>query len=713
MLDSIQQSKHATIYELNHLQRGDITHLAHHLLESSPPTDFIDRLISDTGGNTFFVLEILRAMLATGTKNLSLDAILPLTENLQSLIISRIEKLSSKARETLEFAAIIGSEFSVHILSKSSHQTLEELAIILKELENNLLVKPDEQQPEKLSYRFTHDKIRETLRNQIPPARSQVLHAKVINALTLNQTPEAGVLAYHYSGAGELKMAFQYWIKAANRARSLFAKEDTSLNFARAEQLLQHIEPELTDDEIYHFYLDWNDLAYNINETELLKKIGNELIKLGENRNSHLLIGTGLDALSDACMTANDFKRGLEYVSQAIPHLELSDEKFEQIEAYNHHGTFLYMLNRLEEALLSFQDALALSTGENSDSNIYKARSNAHYQIALLQTLFGNPKSGYEHGVKALKIGELGQHSYSIIQAHSIKALSSFYLGDITQSRENALLGIELAERTQGWRMLGYLHSYAGIAEVALGYINSARRHAEEAIYLGEKYGHNDIVALGYRALGELQRLLFDFNRAEIYHQKGFDAASEHFLGLDNLYRLGLVHHYQNKQIGIEQIRTAHTVLENNSVRVGAIASKVCLALAYSSTNRWQETSQLASELETETLDGGLTSYHNIGIILLGESALANDDVQTAIDHFRFAVGEAQYMKNPWLEIKAQGCLEQALKRNNSDASASGQRIDCLLDQLEKQVSSPESQKGFAFFRRQVSRRTSMSTDTV
>ncbi len=713
MLDSIQQSKHATIYELDHLHRGDITNLAQYLLKSPPSTHFIDRLINYTGGNTFFVLEILRAMLAAGTRNVTLDAILPLTENLQSLIISRIEKLSPKAKEILEVAAIIGAEFSVQILSKSSHHTLEELAAILEELENNLLVKPCDQHQERLFYHFTHDKIRETLLNQISPAKAQVLHARVINALTLNQTPEAGVLAHHYSGAGELKMAFRYWIKAAERARSLFAREDTSRNYARAEQLLQHIEPELSNDDIYHFYADWNDLAYNVNETELLKKIGNELIRLGKNRNSHLLIGTGLDALSDACMTTNDFKRGLEYVSQAVSHLELSDKTFEHIEAYNHHGTFLYMLNRPEEALVSFQDALALSTGEDSDSKIFKARSNAHYQIALLQTLFGNPASGYEHGIKAFEFAELCQHSYSIIQAYSIQALSQYYMGEFSQSRENALLGIELAERIQGWRMLGYLHSYAAIAEVALGIIDSARKHGEEAVRLGEKYGHSDIVALGYRILGELQRLLYNYDQAEKYHQQGVDAVREHFLGLDNLYRLGLTQYYQGKQTGIEQILAARTILEKNSIRVGAIAAKVCQALAYASSDQWQETFQLATELETETLSGGLASYHIIAIILLGETALANDDSETAMDHFRFAAGEAQFMKNPWLEIKAQACIERALQFNKLDTSAPGQRIEALLEQLEKQISSPETRKGFVFFRQQVSNRTWIATDTI
>lgn len=371
------------------------------------------------------------------------------------------------------------------------------------------------------------------------------------------------------------------------------------------------------------------------------------------------------------------------------------------------------MLNRPAEALISFQDALALSLGEDSDPKIFKARSNAHYQIALLQTLFGNPTSGYEHGVKAFEFAELCQHSYSIIQAHSIKALSSFYMGDISQSRENALFGIELAERTQGWRMLGYLNSYAAMAEVALGYIDSAVKHAEEAIRLGNKYGHYDIVALGYRALGEIQRLLINYAQAEKYHQQGFDAVREHFLGLDNLYRLGLSQFLQNKPVGWENILVARSVLENNSVRAGSIAAKLCQALAYASSKQWQEASQLASELEAETLKGGLASYHIIAIILLGETAIADDDVQTAIDHLRFAAGEAHFLKNPWLEIKAQVGIERALKLGKHNASAPGQRIDILLDQLERGISSPEMHKSFESFRQQVASRSLIYTDTI
>jgi tetratricopeptide (TPR) repeat protein len=570
---------------------------------------------------------------------------------------------------------------------------------------------PQEQREGELFYRFAHDKIRETLLQNIPPARSQVLHGRIVQ--TLNKTSQqAAVLAHHYSGAGELRTAFRYWMKAAERARRLFAKEDASRSYAQAEKILQQIFPEVNNQEINQFYAGWGDLAYNATETDLLKHIGHELIRLGEIRENSLLIGSGLDALSNACMTINDFELGLEFANQAISHLEETENCYEMVEAYNHRGTFLYMLNHLEEALIAFQDALALCT-DVSDPKINKALSNAHYQTALLQILFGKPIIGFKHGLKALEFAERIQHTYSIIQAYGIQSLAQFYLGEFTQARETALKGIEIAERIQGWRMLGYLNSYAAIAEVALGYLDEARRHAEDALQIGQKYEQHDISALGYRALGEIHRILHDYPQATQYFQKGYNGLPNHFLGFDNLYRLGLVQSYQKNADGVDKISLAKINLDENSVEVGTISAKLCLALVYAMNQEWQKIKPLASELGSETLANGLNSYHINAIYLLAEVAAADGDYESALEQFQFTAGEARFLQNPWLEIKAQAAIEKILDLMGEKSSRPGERIEALLDQLESQTLHPEIRPAFCRFREQVSTRTRIATDTL
>jgi len=706
-----QQSKHASIFKLQNLRRENIISLAYHLLKDQPSDEFISRLIVDTGGNTFFVLEILRAIIEGNTNFHSRDSILPLTENLQNLIQSRIQNISSPSREAFEVAALIGTEFSVPVLGKVCLKTPEELASILDELENKLLILPHEQRYGELFYRFAHDKIRETLLQHIPAARSQVLHGRIVQ--TLNKTSQqAAVLAHHYSGAGELRTAFLYWTKAAERARSLFSGEDASHSYARAEEILQQIFPEVNNEEINRFYAGWGDLAYNASETDLLKHIGHELIRLGKIRENPLLIGSGLDTLSNACMTINNFELGLEYANQAISHLAETENWYGLVEAYNHRGTFLYMLNHLEEALIAFQDALALCT-DVSDPKINKALSNAHYQTALLQILFGKPINGYEHGLMAFEFAEQINHTYSIIQAYGIQSLAQFYMGEFIQARDTALKGIEIAERIQGWRMLGYLNSYAAMAEVALGYLDEACSHAEIAVQIGQKYEQYDISALGYRAFGEIYRLLHDYSLAMEYFQKGYNGLPNHFLGFDNLYRLGLAQSYLENSDNVDLITLAKRNLEENSVEIGIMSAKLCLALVYAKNSEWEKVKPVAIELGSETLTNGLGSYHINAIGLLAEVAAAEGDFEFALEQFQCAAEEAQFLHNPWLEIKSQAAIEKILESMGENTSRPRERIKVLLDQLESKISHAEMRPVFHKFREQVSMRTCIATDSL
>ena len=711
MLVSIQQSKLASVYQLRHLQREDIRNLTTYLLKSEPSEQFVNQMISDSGGNTFFVLEILRALVDTDLDVSSSDTSLPSTKNLQNLILMRIQRLHPATKDTLNVAALIGSEFSMEVLEKACLKNPEELVPILEELEKDLLIMPDDQHRGELFYRFSHDKIRETLIQMIPPARARLLHGRIVQ--TLNKKPQQpAVLAHHYSGAGELITAFRYWIKAAERARALFSKQDALLSYERAEDILQQIETELSTQEIYQFYADWNDLAYNATETNLLKHIGHELSKIGEERGSPLLIGSGLDALSDACMTANNFELGLEYANQAIEYLGKISNCFELVEAFNHRGTFLYMLNRLDEALVSFQNALILST-DIRDSRIYKALSNTHYQIALLEILFGNPVNAYENGVKAFEYAQRGPHTYSIVQAYSIQSLAKIYMGKFSDARETALNGIELAEKIQGWRMLGYLNSYVAISEVGIGYLDSARRHAESAIEIGQKYEQYDIAALGYRALGEIHRMLHDYPGAMNYYQQGFNGLPNHFLGFDNLYRLGLVQHYLAMPNGLENIMMAQNVVNQFSIGIGIITSKLCLALAYAAQGDWQNARLLATELEQETSDRGIGSYHVSAVCLLAEAAIADGKPETALNQLQSVVAEAQLVQNPWGELKVQATLERLLLIQGENPSQPKRRIEALLEHFENQISHPETRKAYYGFQEQISMRSRIVTDPL
>jgi hypothetical protein len=121
----------------------------------------------------------------------------------------------------------------------------------------------------------------------------------------------------------------------------------------------------------------------------------------------------------------------------------------------------------------------------------------------------------------------------------------------------------------------------------------------------------------------------------------------------------------------------------------------------------------LASELEAETLAGGLAGFHISATLLLGEVALVEENRESAYDYFAFAAGEAQFIKNPWLELKARAAIERILLSNQADVYQPAKRIRIILEKLESQISHPETRQAFSVFQQQVSSRTKITTDTL
>jgi hypothetical protein len=142
---------------------------------------------------------------------------------------------------------------------------------------------------------------------------------------------------------------------------------------------------------VHDLYAEWSEMAYLMEDAATIQRLADSLLRYGQARNSPLLIGTALNIASDASMVLNQFSDGLKLTESAFPHLESSGSLFELMEAYNHRGVFLTMLNRVDEAIPSFQDALAV--GADSDAlPVVRARANAHYQLAVAWTLHGSPE---------------------------------------------------------------------------------------------------------------------------------------------------------------------------------------------------------------------------------------------------------------------------------------------------------------------------------
>lgn len=148
---------------------------------SRPARRVAARLHEITGGNPFFVEEIV-SMLAAGTSLDGLDGsakdpFLRMPEEVRVLIRRRVAGLESEAVAVLRVAAVIGREFDLHVLQRTSRLSPARLLDVLQEAAAVGVIAELASTPRR--YAFAHELVRETLYDDLPPARRLELHEQV------------------------------------------------------------------------------------------------------------------------------------------------------------------------------------------------------------------------------------------------------------------------------------------------------------------------------------------------------------------------------------------------------------------------------------------------------------------------------------------------------------------------------------------------------
>jgi len=209
-------------------------------------------LHAETGGNPFFVREILRHLVETGAVDrrggrwgirTGLDG-LGIPDGVREVVGRRLSRLSDEAVAVLRVGAVIGPEFDLPLLSAASGSDGEALLAVLDEaIESRLMIEKQGGGPH---FRFAHAIVRSTLHDSLGTARRMAIHRRVAGALERLAPEPSGdqlaALAHHWSrGAGaphERALAVEYSAKAAERALAQLAHEEAAAHYQRALDLL-------------------------------------------------------------------------------------------------------------------------------------------------------------------------------------------------------------------------------------------------------------------------------------------------------------------------------------------------------------------------------------------------------------------------------------------------------------------------------------------
>ncbi|EJU24774.1 bacterial transcriptional activator domain protein [Peptoanaerobacter stomatis] len=180
----------------------------------TPTKELLKKIYQETEGNTFFLTEYVNILKSNGDINI-------MSVKMQDIIKSKFLYLSEESKKILNIASLFFDEVPLKLLKDITGHDELELMDIIEELENKFIL-TETQNEDSISFKFTHQKLREFIYMKQSDGRKKLLHAKIGSILEQSiKNDKINIdiyhkLIYHYTNADNKSKALIYKIKILN-----------------------------------------------------------------------------------------------------------------------------------------------------------------------------------------------------------------------------------------------------------------------------------------------------------------------------------------------------------------------------------------------------------------------------------------------------------------------------------------------------------------
>jgi DNA-binding CsgD family transcriptional regulator len=184
---------------LDRLDRTDVGALVAAIRAEPPTSAVIEALYTRTGGNPFYIEEILAAACReVGPSDLQA---VRLPWSLEEAVRSQLEGLSTQERRVLEAAAICGPTSRFEVLARAADMHEDDLLIVLRSMvASGLLVEAADDR-----FSFRHALVSDEVERQLLGRERRLLHERALSAMRSNGSDDLAAMARHAAGAGRFE----------------------------------------------------------------------------------------------------------------------------------------------------------------------------------------------------------------------------------------------------------------------------------------------------------------------------------------------------------------------------------------------------------------------------------------------------------------------------------------------------------------------------
>ena len=450
------------------------------------PEAFVELLMDRSGGNPFYVEELISWIAARGVDPADSAALrdLELPESLHSLVLSRIDSMNDAPRRTLKVASVVGRVFEAPILPGAYPQlgTLDDVLDQLTELRTADLISLDRDLEH--AYLFKHVATQEVAYESLPFGLRARLHGRVGDWIEKSDPDRVerrlDLLAHHFWLSDDEVRKRSYLSRAADAARQAYAND-------AAIRYLERLIPLLD----------------------------------GRERVSHSII------LAQVLHVSGDIRRATAVVEEARTLAEPLGE--------------VDLLARCDHSLAEsarrvgrFDDAVALLERAHEGFVAAGDRAGAADVLQVTGTVAaqrGDPTLASQRYLESLRIREELGDEAGVAALTSNLGIAAAQQGDATAARAYADRALALYTKLGDRRRIGTCLVNLAWMDGMAGDHESARRRCEEAIRLAVEVGDRLNVGLAQNNLGDALRDLDRLDDAG----RAYAAAVETYRDLNDL----------------------------------------------------------------------------------------------------------------------------------------------------------------------------------
>ncbi len=235
---------------LDRLDRSDVESMVGRMTGGYRlPAEVMKQIVVKTDGNPLFVEELTKAVLeadilikdAEGYRLAGPLPPLAIPATLQDSLMARLDRLAP-VREISQIGAAIGREFSYSLVRAVVGWEDAALQDALGQLEHAELIFRRGEPPD-ATYSFKHALVRDAAYETLLKTRRQQLHGQIGRTLeerfadVVASQPE--IVAHHFTEAGLVEPAIDYWLKSGKLALSRSANAEAVKHLRRGLELTQ------------------------------------------------------------------------------------------------------------------------------------------------------------------------------------------------------------------------------------------------------------------------------------------------------------------------------------------------------------------------------------------------------------------------------------------------------------------------------------------